>query len=168
MYSSPLDPGLDYESLNGMDRFRLEPDDYYDDIWQEILVIDRGFQELQVEFEVVRKVINPMQAAALYWYSSLDAEETMCPCTRRHEILKTMRRSKSLSEYGIPDFKEFKKVIENIDPFSFYVFTEVLYRTNMTVYNGYRITESIEALDEKIKLLKKYASDSKQELIGKV
>jgi len=150
-----LDPDLDYESPDGMNRFRIETDDYYDDIWQEMIVIDATAQEFHNEFETVRKVINPKQAAALYWHSSMDAEDCVYPLERRHEILKMMWGSDNLLKYDITDFNEFRTLIENIDPFAFYVFTEVLYKTNMVICNGLWHTESLRALEERVDLLKK-------------
>jgi hypothetical protein len=145
---------LDYESQDGMNRFRRRTDDYYDDIWQEMMVLDGTALEFQKEFEDVCKVINPKQAAALYWHSSMDAEDCVYPLERRHEILKMMWRSDYLSIYDINDFREFKTMIENLDPFAFYVFTEVLYKTNMILYHGLGNSEPLRALEEQVESLK--------------
>lgn len=154
IYHDCLDPDLDYESPDGMNRFRTRTTDYYDDIWQEMIVIDGTALESQKEFETVSSVINPKQAAAIYWHSSMDAEDCVYPLERRHEILKMMWGSNNLSKYDIKDFQEFQAMIENIDPFAFYVFTEVLYKTNMVIYNGLWYTESLRALEERVDLLK--------------
>lgn len=149
-----LEPDVDYESPDGTNRYCIKIDDYYDNIWQEMLEIDGTIIYYQNEFEAVSKVINPILADGIWFYSSIDAEESLCPLDRRREILKMMRRSMNLSKYGITDFQEFKTMIENIDPFAFYVFTEVLYKTNMIIYNGLRNTESLRALEERVDLLK--------------
>lgn len=149
-----LDPEIDYESPDGLNRFRTETDDYYDDIWQEMIMIDGSTLEFHKEFVSASKVFNPMQAAGLWFHTSIEAEESINPLDRRHEILKMMWGSKYLSKYDIPDFQEFKAMIENIDPFAFYVFTEVLYKTNMILYHGLGNTMSLEDLEAKLELLK--------------
>ena len=154
IHHEPLDSDLDYEYPDGMNRFRAETDDYYDDIWHEMIVIDGTAQEFHNEFEIVSSVINPKQAAALYWHSSMDAEDCVYPLERRHEILKMMWGSNNLSKYDIQDFQEFRTLIENIDPFAFYVFTEVLYKTNMILFHGFNNAERLKELEEKIELLK--------------
>ncbi len=149
-----LDPDADYEHQDGMNRFNIESNDFYDELWGEMLGVDIAIQEYCREFKTVSKAINPKQAAGIYYHSSMDAEAAIRPLDRIGEILKMMWGSDNLSKYDINDFQEFRTLIENIDPFSFYVFTDVLYMTELILYYDFDNTEPLRAFEKKVELLK--------------
>lgn len=150
-----VDPDLEYECQYGMNKPNIESDDFYDELWGEMLVIDKSIQNYLEEFKIASRAISPKQAVAIYWHSSVDAEESLCPLERRHEILNMMWGSNNLLRYGITDYQEFRKKIENIDPFSFYVFTEILYKTELIICQTIDQPEPLKAFIEKVKMLKK-------------
>lgn len=148
-----FDPDVDYEPQDGMNRVSIESDDYYDELWQEMLGVDVTISNYYKEFEIVSKVINPKQAAAIYYYSSIEAEEDSSPLNRKREILKMMWGRDNLLIYDINDFLEFRTLIENIDPFAFYVFTEVLYKTKLICHQCIENTEPLRVFEEKVEML---------------